>query len=193
MPLNPPALASGFVVPNLISTGNLGMDVPKLSMGIAIGVCQFLTAEAKVTSIDVGTLGVGSTIFPMIVPQPLLQGALLSSFAANNLLGVKAPLFIAGLTTGLITGWTSLALLQITHPTVGLGTGVVKIVASTAVPAMIQGFSAMGMTGAGPTQFAQAIGQALDTTFASFTQLGVPIVGSASPIGGSGVGLGTVI
>ena len=193
MPLNPPALSAGFIAPNLISTGNLGTGVPKLAMGIAIGVCQYLTVQSKVTSVDVGTAGAGATFFPLIVPPPLLLGALTSAFAGTGILGVAAPQFIAGLTTAFTTGWTALAFLQITHPTVGVGAGVAKIVGPSAVTAMITGFSAMGMAGPGPAKMATAIGIGLDTTFASFVQLAVPIVGSPSIVPSTGVGFGTVI
>jgi len=193
MPLNPPVLASGFITPNLISTGNLGTGVPRLAMGIAIGVCQYLTAQSKVTSVDVGTAGVGATFFPLIVPPPLLLGSLTSAFASTGILGIAAPQFIAGLTTALTTGWTALAFLQITHPMVGVGTGVAKIVGPSAVTAMVTGFSAMGMAGAGPAKMATAIGLGLDSTFASFVQVAVPIVGTPSPVGSSGIGFGTVI
>lgn len=192
MPLNPPALATGFLAPNQLGVGNIGTGMPKLAMGVAIGVCQYLTVEAKVISVDTGTLGVGTTIFPLIVPPQLLQASLLQGFAAMRILGVLAPLTITGLTSGLTTGWTSLALLNIQHPGVGTGAGVARIVGPSATTAMINGFAAMEMTGEGPTKMARAIGMALDLTFASFFT-SVPIVGSVSPTGSAGVGFGTVI
>jgi hypothetical protein len=185
-------LASGFLTPNLISTGNIGTGMPKLSLGISIGVCQFLTAQAKVMTVDAGTLGVGTGLIPLIVPNPLLLNSLLSAIASANLMGVMAPKFIAGLAQGLTSGWLALAILRTNHPGIGVGTGVARVVGPTSVPAMIAGFAAVSMVGNGPVRMARAIGTALDMTFASFVQVGVPIVGSASPTGGSGVGFGTV-
>lgn len=193
MPLNPPSLAAGFLSPNLAYTGNLGTGVPTLSMGIAIGVCQFLTLQSKVTTIDAGTLGVGTSIIPMIVPFPLVLTSLTTGFVSQGILGPLCPAFLLGLATGLTTGWLSLALLQTNHPGIGVGAGVARIVGPTAVPAMVQGFSAVGMVGPGPAKTALAIGSALDMIFASFVQPGVPIVGSPSIVGGAGVGFGTVI
>lgn len=193
MPLNPPALAGGFVAPNLISTGNIGIGVPKFSLGVAIGVCQFLTLQSKVTTVDAGTLGVGTSIIPLIVPFPLVLTSLTTGFASQGILGPLAPPFLQGLATGLTTGWLSLALLQTNHPSVGVGAGVARIVAPTAVPAMTQGFSAVGMVGDGPAKTARAIGSALDMIFASFIQPGIPIVGSPSIVGGAGVGFGSVL
>lgn len=193
MPLNPPALAAGFLTPNLIGMGNLGTGVPTFARGIAIGVCQFLTVQSKVTTVDAGTLGVGTSIIPLIVPSPLVVTSLTTGFASAGILGVMAPKLIAGLATGLTTGWLALALLQTNHPTVGVGSGVARIVGPSAVPAMILGFSSVGMVGDGPTRTARAIGVGLDMIFASFLQLGVPIVGAPAPPGSSGVGFGTVI
>lgn len=191
--LNPPALASGFIVPNVMSTGNLGMGVPTFAKGVAIGVCQYLTVHSRVMTVDVGTLGAGTSIIPLMVPSPLLISSVTAGFASSGILGTMAPKLIAGLATGLATGWLALALLQSIHPTVGVGTGVARIVGPTAVPAMIAGFAAAGMVGDGPTRIARAIGTGLDMTFASFVQLGVPIVGAPAPTGSSGVGLGVVL
>jgi hypothetical protein len=190
--LNPPTLATGFIAPNLISVGNLGIGVPKLSMGIAVGVCQYLTVLTKVVTIDTGTLGVGIGVMPLTIPNPLLQSALFGGFSSMSILGVMAPLYITGLTNGLVTGLLALALLQTNHPTIGVGIGVAKIVAPSAIPPMIAGFASVGMIGDGPTKMATAIGIGLDTTFASFVQP-VPIVGTATPTGGAGAGFGMVL
>jgi len=193
MPLNPPALASGFLTPNLAATGNLGVGVPMFSMGIAIGVCQYLTVQSKVMTVDVGTLGVGTSVIPLVVPSPLLVSSLTTGFASAGLMGTLAPKAILGIANGLMTGWIALALLQTNHPTVGVGTGVARVMGPSAVPAMIMGFTAAGMVGDGPARMGRAIGVGLDMTFATFLQPGIPIVGSALPSGSSGVGFGTVI
>jgi hypothetical protein len=190
--LNPPALAAAFLAPNLLSTGNIGMGMPKFAMGVAVGVCQYLTVQAKVVTVDAGVLGVGTSIMPLLVLPPLLQGGLYAGFSSMGILGPMAPLLITGLTNGLITGWTALALLQTNHPGIGVGAGVARIVGPTAVPAMIAGFASMGMIGDGPIKTATAIGIGLDITFAGFFEP-VPIVGTGSPVGGAGVGFGSVI
>jgi len=192
VPLNPPALAAAFLAPNLLSTGNIGMGMPKFAMGVAVGVCQYLTVQAKVVTVDAGVLGVGTSIMPLLVLPPLLQGGLYAGFSSMGILGPMAPLLITGLTNGLITGWTALALLQTNHPGIGVGAGVARIVGPTAVPAMIAGFASMGMLGDGPIKTATAIGIGLDITFAGFFEP-VPIVGTGSPVGGAGVGFGSVI
>jgi hypothetical protein len=190
--LNPPSLAAGFLTPNLAASGNVGPGVPKFSLGVAIGVCQYFGIYAKVTTVDTGLLGAGTSIIPLIVPNPLLQGSLLSGFASMGILGPMAPLLITGLTNGLVTGWLALALIQTNHPGIGTGAGVARIVGASAVPAMIAGLSSVGMVGEGPIKTATAIGKGLDTTFAGFVQP-VPIVGAASIIGGAGIGFGSVV
>lgn len=192
MPLNPPALATGFLAPNLISVAHIGTGMPKLAMGVAVGVCNFLTLQAKVVTVDTGVLGVGTSIMPLLVPPPLLQGGLYSGFSSMGILGLMSPLTITGLTNGLVSGWAALAILQTNHPGIGVGAGVARITGPTAVPSMIAGFSSMGMVGGASAKMATAIGIALDITFASFFQP-IPIVGTPSPIGGAGVGFGTVL
>lgn len=189
--LNPSTLATGFIAPNLLSVGNIGTGMPKFALGIAVGVCQYLTSLAKVVTVDVGTLGTGIGIMPLIVPNPLLQSSLFSGFSSMQIRGVGAPLLLTGLTNGLVTGWTALALLQTNHPTIGVGTGVAKIVGPSAIPSMIAGFASVSMTGDGPTKMATAIGIGLDITFASFVEP-IPIVGTATPTGGAGAGFGMV-
>jgi len=192
MPLNPPALAAAFLTPNLLSTGNIGMGVPKFAMGVAVGVCQYLTVQAKVATVDAGVLGVGTSIMPLLVVPTLLQGGLYAGFSSMGILGPLSPLLITGLTNGLVTGWTALALLQTNHPGIGVGAGVARITGPSAVPAMLAGFASMGMTGDGPVKTATAIGIALDITFAAFVEP-IPIVGTPSIVGGAGVGFGSVI
>jgi len=192
MPLSPPVLASGFLAPNLLSVAHVGPGMPKLAMGVAIGVTNYLTMAAKVTTVDAGTLGVGTSLMPLIVPNFLLQPALTAGFKSMNILGPMAPLTIMGLTNGLVSGWLALALLQTNHPGIGNGTGVARIVGPSAVPSMLLGFSAMGMVGDGPVKMATAIGIGLDITFSAFFEP-ILIVGPSAPAGGAGVGFGTVI
>lgn len=192
MPLNAPSLATGFIAPNFASTGFLGASVPQLSMGVASGVSLYFSSQAIVTSIDAGTLGVGTTVMPFLLPSALLQGNMTTSFASFNLLGTYAATFLLGLSNGIALGLNSLALLQINHPTVGVGTGTAKIIGPSSVPTIQQGLVSNGLTGTWAPILGAAIGTAIDISLASYFQI-VPIVGTGSPVGGSGVGLGTVI
>lgn len=191
MPLVSPVMAAGFIAPNLLATGQIGQAMPKFALAVSLGVVDYLSS-AKVVSVDTGTLGVGTTIFPLIVPQPVLVAALFSGFGSMGLLGPMAPLVIVGLANGITLGCAALALLKINHPTVGVGAGVARIVGGSAIPSMLDGFDDMDMNTDGSKKMATAIGIALDITFAAFFEP-VPIVGSASPVPSGGVGFGSVI
>jgi len=191
MPLVSPLLAGGFIAPNLLATGQIGQAMPKFALGVSLGVVDYLS-DARVVSVDTGTLGVGLTIFPLIVPQPLLLGALFTGFGSMGILGPMAPLLITGLANGITLGLVSLALLNINHPGVGVGAGVARILGGSAIPSMLGGFDDVGMSADGPKKTATAIGIALDITFAAFFQP-VPIVGPPSPVPGGGVGFGSIL
>jgi hypothetical protein len=191
MPLVSPVLATAFVGPNLLATGQIGQGMPKFALGVSLGVVDYLSS-ARVITTDVGTLGVGTSIIPMIVPQPLLLGGILSGMGSMGILGPMAPLVALGLANGITIGLAALALLQTNHPSVGTGAGVARIVGGTAVPAMIGGFDSVNMSLDGSKKMATAIGIGLDITFAAFFQP-IPIVGPSAPVNGAGVGFGSVI
>ena len=189
MPLTPVGLA-GILVPALIASGQTGIAVPQFSLGIATGASLFLQ-QSVVTSVDTGTLGTGVTAIPMLVPQPLLLSSILSGFASTAMTGVMAPALALGLATGLATGFLQ-GLVTMTHPSVGVGAGVAKLIGVGSVPSMIAGFSAAGMIGPGPIKMATAIGIGLSIAFVAWT-MPVPILGSPSIAPSSGVGLGKIV
>jgi len=57
---------------------------------------------------------------------------------------------------------------------------------------MIAGLKGVGFVGISTEQLANAVGMALDITFASLI-MAIPIVGSASPTGASGTGIGNIL
>lgn len=189
MPLTPPGLA-GVLIPALVASAQLGIAVPQFCLGVGTGVTLFAQAST-VTSIDTGTLGVGVSVLPLLVPQPLLLTSMLSGFAATGTIGVMAPLLAVGLANGLSLGFLQ-GLVTMTHPGVGLGAGVAKVIAVGAVPSMIAGFAAAGMVGPAAVKMATAIGIALTLTFAVYI-LPVPILGPPNIVPGAGVGIGKII
>lgn len=178
------------VLAGLAGTGMTGTAVPTLASGIGQGVAAWVKTLTVLT-VDVGTGGAGTGILPWLVPQPLLLGNMLAGYAANQHLGLMAPREATGVATGLALGFAQ-GLMTTTHPTVGTGTGVVKIVGPVAFPFLIASFSGVNIKGVAAAQKANAISQALAQTLAVFT-LVIPIVGSAAPYGSSGVGTGRVI
>jgi hypothetical protein len=189
MPLTPPGLAAALI-PALLASGNTGIAMPQFALGIATGVCIF-TQSMGVVSADTGTLGVGATVLPLLVPQPLLLASLLSGFAASATVGIMAPAIAAGLSVGLNVGFLQ-GVLTMAHPTVGVGVGVAKFVPTAAIPAMLAGFAAVGMIGPGAIKTATGIGIALMTTFGVYT-LPVSIVGPPAPASSAGAGVGKIV
>lgn len=190
MPLAPPLLTP-IIAANLIGTGNIGTGVTQYATGVATGVAIHFTSKLKVTTIDAGSLGVGTSVMPFLVAQPLIYTSLLAGFTMGGILGPMAPLVALGLANGLAIGFLS-GIVQTNHPGVGTGAGVARLTGSSAVPSMIDGFRAAGMHGSGPEKKARAIGLGLDLVVASFL-MPIAIVGSASPAGGAGTGFGSII
>lgn len=190
MPVTIPGIV-GAVSPNLLAVALIGTDVPKLSLGVANGTANWVS-QITVQTVDAGTAGAGSGgPLPVVVPTPLLQGAMTAGFSSNGLLGIFSPLLITGLTNGLVLAFAQM-LIKTTHAGVGTGSGVATFRAPPASVAMVAGFKSAGMVGDATERMANAVGLALDTTFASLV-IPVPIVGSASPVGASGTGVGKII
>jgi hypothetical protein len=190
MPLTPVGLTA-VLLPTLISSGMVGPSIPQYALGVSNGVTAFLQS-ATVQTTDVGTLGSGVGLIPLIVPQPLLLTNILQGMQAAGTFGPMAPMMALGLANGLAAGLLQ-GLITTTHPGIGVGAGVARIVgAGSAIPQMIQGFSSAGMNGPGSSKQATALGIALDSTFATFL-IPTPIAGPPSPSGGSGVGFGKIV
>lgn len=192
MPLNPPALAAGFLAPNLLSVAHIGPGMPKFAIAVATGVTLYVSGALKVVTTGAGVLGVGVSILPLPVPPLLLIGALFGGFQSQSLNGPMSPLTITGLANGLSQGFLALALIQATWPTIGVGAGVAKFVGPSGVPSMIAGFASQGMVTGGSIKMATAIGIALDTVFKSLI-IPVPIVGTPSIVPSGGAGSGAIL
>jgi hypothetical protein len=190
MPVALPAIV-GALAPNFASVGILGVDVPKLCAGIANGLVQWVPT-VQVVTVDAGVAGVGSNVpTPVVAPQPLLLANLMTGMAGQGLVGIFVPLFVQGLSTGLMTAFLQM-LVKTNHPVVGIGTGVGKYVAPPSGPAMIAGLTSAGVIGISAFRLGLAIGVGLDVTFASLV-VPVVIVGSGSPVSTGGAGLGNIV
>jgi len=189
MPITPPG-AAAVIAPNLLAVGMLGTAMPQFALGVGTGLSLW-APTVTVTSIDVGTLGVGTGLGPVLIPPPLLLANLLISFTATGIMGVMAPLKALGLSNGI-----SLALaqgvVQTINPIIGAGAGIAKFIPPPAIPQMIAGFAAVGMTGTSIVQMATAIGMALMQTFAVYVTP-IVIVGAGSPTAGGGIGSGSIV
>ena len=181
---------TGTLLPALAGAGMLGISVPQLATAVATGIAQW-NPQIKIISVDVGTLGVGTGTGPVILPPPTLLSALLSAFTAGDISGTMAVPLATGLSIGIATGYAS-GLIMTINTGVGVGSGVAKFIPPPAVPSMVSGFAAAGLTGTSAVQLATAIGIALPIAFAPLVGT-VVIVGSASPLPGAGSGIGQIV
>lgn len=188
MPLTPVGI-SGAIIPALVGTGMIGTGVAQFANGVAAGIMLWV-GQLTVTTVDVGTAGVGVGLLPCAIPQPLLLAGFQSSFPASGLLGIMSPLLATGLAVGLSVAFPQ-GIITTTHPTVGVGTGVASFPGPSAIPSMIAGFKSVGMVGPSTEQAATAIGLGLDIAFAGFV-VPVPIVGPPSPVASGGTGTGKI-
>jgi hypothetical protein len=168
----------------------LGVSAPQLAGGIASGIMMWI-GQLTIATVDVGTLGTGTGQLPCTIPQPLLLGGIQTGFASMALVGVASPALALGISNGLAAAFPQ-GLIMTVHPTVGVGTATATFPGPSSVPSMIGGLRSVGMVGTQTDRLSTAIGMGLDIAFASFV-IPVPIVGAATPTGGSGVGTGKLV
>jgi hypothetical protein len=189
MPLVAPVL-SATITTALLGSGMLGLATPKLASGLGLGLTLWVK-KLKVSTVDTGAVGTGKGLFPFLVPQPILMGALLVAYAANGHLGPMAPLEAVGLANGITIGLAQ-GILNTTHPSVGAGGAIARISGPPAVSSIMQGFSSVGITGQGASAKANAISSALMVVLQTLV-LPVVIVGAGGPSPSSGKGFGSII
>lgn len=189
MPLTPPGLLAPIAA-NLIATGHLGIATPQLAAGVAAGIMLW-SPLVQVISVDVGVLGAGTGLVPLLVPPPLLLAGLAVGFASFLLIGPIAPLTVQGLSQGISQGMLLGQVITV-HPTVGIGGGVCTFKGPPAGPLMIAGFASVGLIGISAAQMANAVGLGLDIAFTTLV-LPTPIVGSPSPFPSGGAGIGKIV
>jgi hypothetical protein len=189
MPLVAPALTA-TIATTLLGSGMLGPAMPKLASGLGQGLTLWVR-KLKVVTVDAGAVGTGKGLFPFLIPQPILMGALLVAYASNGHLGPMAPLEAVGLANGITIGLAQ-GFLNTTHPSVGAGAAVAKISGPSAFSSIMQGFASAGITGQGASAKANAISLALTVVLQTLV-LPVPIVGAAGPSASSGSGFGSVL
>ncbi len=188
MVLNPvmmQASIASFMPPFLI----IGPSVPQLSLGIANGLVSYLQTVTVVT-VDVGTFGVGvGTGIGLVLPPPILAGALLGTFVAASIAGVMSIPLIGSISLGVSLALTAVNIVT-GHPTVGSGSGAATVIPTGATQYFISGFAAAGMTGAMAIPMATAIANGFDIALPSAKGV-VVIAGppNSSPSSGAGVGV----
>jgi hypothetical protein len=189
MPLTPPGLVAPIAAA-LAGTAHIGVQVPKLALGVAMGTVLWAQA-AQVVIVGAGAAGAGTVSFPAIVPAPALIPTVLAGFASQGLAGIRSPLLATALATGVSTGITSQSLILAAFPGVGSGVGVAKILGDATGP-MVAGFLTAGLTGTQNMKLAAAVGIGMNSCFAALS-IPVPIVGPSGPSPGSGTIVGKIV
>jgi len=176
----------------LVANGLIGPGTTKLAAGLAAGLFQYVSTAITVSSIDVGTLGVGvgNGIGVILLPSVIL-GALSPMMAGNGVLGAMAPSMANAIANGL-SACLALAAMSTNNPGVGIGAGKLQLFPTGAGGVtFVAAFKEAGLGGVMVSALGQAVGTALDAVIVS--ALGViAIVGPASPLPGAGVGVGKI-
>jgi len=189
MPITLPGLI-GAITGGGASGSLAGMSVPQIALGLATGIMSWLPTVQVVTA-DTGFLGAGTGLLPFIIPPPTLVGAMLAGVASAGLTGVMAAPAATGLGNGLVLGLAQ-GLITTVHPSVGVGTGIAKLVFVPPIPFLLAGLASADLTGPSAPLVATAVGTALTTVFAAFTAP-IPIVGAGSISPSAGAGTGKIL
>jgi hypothetical protein len=179
----------------LSAVGIIGKDAFKLAAYISKAYAAFLKTVA-ITSVDVGTVGVGSGIGLIVGPLPATYPtAILAQCAAVGLVGTFTPMMATAVGIALGTHTVTMGMVSSVHPTVGVGTGIGTIVG--AVPPTFLGLlmaesSAAGLVGQGTLKFNQALANAIPPALTA-SVVSIVIAGPPSPSPSTGVGSGSIL
>jgi hypothetical protein len=192
MALNP-GTATPIFTASLLANAQVGPSVGQLATGLALGLTQYMSAGVAVTSIDAGTLGVGTGIGPTIIlTEGLLLPAMTASLAGHGIVGPVMPLQANAISLGISLA-LALAQVQTLNPLVGIGAGKLQLVPNGSGGALFAAaFKASGMMGTASANMGLAVGLGLDAVIASAIGV-IAIVGPPNIVPSAGVGTGKVI
>ncbi len=169
----------------LAGAGFIGVNTPKLSLGVALSLATWLPAVTGISA-DAGVAGVGASLG---VPfSAIVIPSLAAAIAGQGLAGTATPQLVAGLSAGVLT---SLGQIQAVgqHPAVGSGSGVVTFATTpSAVPYCLAAFTNASLVGVEAVKLATGLGLGLTAIVQSMV-IPIAIFGSGStvPSAGSGV------
>lgn len=201
MALNGKALQS-IMVGQLASKGIVGGKVSDLAGGLSEGLVDSFLAQNTVITSDVGLLPAGAPgvgVGKMIGLDPkAMAGMMLPLVTSEGILGSKSKDLIDGICEAVCTHFLAANLVNTTHPTVVLGSGVGKVTAlqASATSAMVSGkLASKGIVGSKMQNLAKGISEGfvnniLATAVINVSIAGAPLVtpGGTVPSGGAGTG-----
>lgn len=179
---------------SLFGAGLIGPSSQQLVVGLTNALCTYGHTAMNVTTIDVGTAGTGKGVgFGVIVPQPLLVASLSYNLPANSIGGISAIQLILGIATGYSLA-LSLAGINTTHPSVGVGSGKLQIKPNTAAAIGIyqSAFLSAGLAGLMAKPLALAVATSLDAVLPLAIGF-VAIAGPPNIVPSTGFGTGKLL
>lgn len=193
MPLDP--ISVGVIMRGaLLSAGLVGVSSNQLALGLTNALCVYGKTAMNVTTVDVGTVGVGKgTGFGVFLVQPAFATTLAGFLPANGIAGLSMPQIVAGVSVG-YTAALATAVINTIHPSVGAGSGKLQILPNTvvAVGIFMEAFLSSGMTGLMLAPLSVALANSLDIALASAVGV-VTITGPSASAPSSGLGTGKLI
>lgn len=192
MPIDPGTTTPIFTAA-LIANAQIGPSASQLATGLAAGLFQYMQSGVTVTSIDVGTLGVGTGVGPSItLSEGVILPAMTASLAGHGIVGPMMPFQANAISLG-ISASLALAIVQTLNPLVGLGAGKLQLIPNGSGGALFAAaFKEAGMTGSMASNMGSAVGSGLDTVIASAIGV-IVIAGPPNIVPGAGIGIGKVV
>jgi hypothetical protein len=201
MALNGKAL-SGIMLGQMASKGLAGSSTPSFCEALSEGIVTGFLSQNQVTTVDTGLLpsgapGVGTGKMVGIL-GPALFGATMPLVAGGGIVGSSSTGMIQAICDAIALHFNSANLVNTTHPTVAIGSGVGKIlglngsgIASIAIGQM----TSKGIAGTKMPSLVKAIcdGFAINvmaTAIVNVTIVGAPLLILGSPVPSAGAGSG---
>lgn len=179
-----------------VTNGIRGSYTPQLAKAISLGISTYFLAANKILTVDAGVIAGGRGVSTVLgINAGALTPLLIGTMAQNGLLGTFQPNLAIAISTAFATWFASNQTIT-THPAVGTGAGVGKVIAlvpSGMESALIGFMAAQGILGTYQPKLSKAIAAAVVPHILTAGLVFVPISGSSSIIPGGGSGIGTVV
>jgi hypothetical protein len=176
---------------NLAAASMLGIGATNIAIGLSNGLAAFVTAGVTVTTIDVGTAGIGAGLGFCIATPASFAPLFESSFIAEGLTGPFATPLATGLAESFSTIFSS-SVATTVHTSVGVGVGSGTLISTPSLPFILPALESASITGTGGAKLANAISNALEASLSTVI-VEVIIAGSPSISPSGGVGTGKLI
>ncbi len=185
---------AGEFISALGSSGLSGTSIPLIGNAIGSGFAEYLSLGVTASTVDTGTLGVGT--------GQGLPGCAVLTLASVASISPQQNLAFGVLGTANSSLASSLALaisncmnyveIKSFHPTVGVGYATGSLVPSSAITYMSGSFNSVSLTGTSLQNLLSAICTTIDLCL-PLTIVNIPIVGSVSNIPAQGFGGGALL